>query len=371
MTAIDKATFTGVCVRKAAFLGVNPHYLVAIAQLRSGIDDGSSGALIGPYRLSQEQWDQYRTDAEFGYDYQSNQITNWIMQCSIFALMTYRAQTTLLNSLNRYPSTVELYNAEWPGNTATVADLQAALDTTAPFIGPAADALLEQTWTPSPVNADASKSIAEPTSPSHGPDVPPQPSDPALPGGPLGELIARGEGNYNSFNRGSTGSSGSADFAQVTIASIMHQQALPQGDPQRLFAVGKYQLIPSTMASAVASLGLNPQSTLTHSIQEQLFREYLIAIKRPAVKSFITNDGASLSQAQMSLALEFASVARPDTGLSNYGGVGGNKASITAAETASRLQQEQTHFQQMTAGGMTTTEAWIALSPGIEQGADA
>jgi len=371
MTAIDKAVFTGVCVRKAVFLGVNPHYLVAIAQLRSAIDDGSSGTLIGPYRLLQSQWDQFRTDAEFGYDYQSDQITSWIMQCSVFALMTYRAQTTLLNSLNRYPSTVELYNAQWPSNQTAVAELQTALDTTAPFIEPAANALLEQPWLPSPVNDGTDKPIPEPTSPSHGPDASPHPTDPSLPGGPLGELISRGEGNYNSFNRGTTGSSGSTDFTQVTIASIMHQQALPQGDPQRLFAVGKYQLIPSTMKSAIASLELNPQSALTHSIQEQLFREYLIAIKRPAVKSFITGGGASLDQAQMSLALEFASVARPDTGLSNYGGVGGNKASITAAETANRLQQEQTHFQQMTTGGMKAVDAWIALSPGIGQGSDA
>jgi hypothetical protein len=178
-------------------------------------------------------------------------------------------------------------------------------------------------------------------------------------------LIARGEGKYTSFNQGTAGGGGNIDFTQITIAQVMARQALPAGDHNRLFAVGKYQLIPSTMKAAVAKLGLETGRALTHAVQEALFRKYLVAVKRPQVKAFVTNAGGSLASAQMSLALEFASVARPDTGRSNYEGSGGNRASIAAVETADRLQQEKTNWQKLTQGGMSAEQAWVALSPGI------
>ena len=151
----------------------------------------------------------------------------------------------------------------------------------------------------------------------------------------------------------------------MTIAAVMAQQALPAGNANRLFAVGKYQLIPSTMRSAVATLALNTQSALTHSVQEAFFRKYLVAVKRPQMKAFITGTGGSMGSAQMSLALEFASVARPDTGRSNYEGVGGNKASISAAETANRLQREHDQWNSLKNQGRSAEQAWAALSPGI------
>lgn len=366
MTAIDPTQFATTCVQNAAYLGVNPHYLVAVAKFRSNLDDGTNGTQIGPYRLEQAQWIQYCTDNEFAYDYQAGDISNWIMQCAVFALMTYREQTTLLNNLKVYPSMVQLYAAQWPNDPPpAVADLQTALDATAPLVAPAANTLLGQTWTPSPVVGSPEASVPEPTTPAKGSSGAAPGPDPARPGGLLGELIARGEGNYNSFNRGTAGAGGSMDFSQLTIAAVMAQQALPQGDAQRLFAVGKYQLIPSTMKGAIASLGINTSGMLTHAVQEKLFRQYLVAIKRPAVKAYITNNGGGLTSAQMSLALEFASVARPDTGLSNYGGIGGNRASISAAQTAAALQQENGQWASFRNQGMSADQAWAALSPGI------
>jgi hypothetical protein len=118
------------------------------------------------------------------------------------------------------------------------------------------------------------------------------------------------------------------------------------------------------MKAAVAKLGLASQSALTHAVQETLFRKYLVAVKRPLIKAFITGTGGSLASAQISLALEFASVARPDTGRSNYEGTAGNHAS--AVETANRLQQERDTWTNLTTqGGMSAETAWVALSPGI------
>lgn len=189
-------------------------------------------------------------------------------------------------------------------------------------------------------------------------------------GGALGELIAAhesGKAGYGAYNKGNAGDAVKPiDFSQMTIKNIMNHQSLPKGNANRLFAVGKYQLIPVTMKDAVSKLGLNPNDTLTPKLQEKLFRNYLVAIKRPAVKDFITGQrNVSLSTAQMALAFEFASIARPDTGRSNYGGIAGNKASLTAQRTARALVQERRTFLQLLNSGKTPEEAWVALSPGI------
>jgi hypothetical protein len=148
----------------------------------------------------------------------------------------------------------------------------------------------------------------------------------------------------------------------MTLAQVRAQQALPRGNANSLFAVGKYQIIPSTMKDAIAKLGLDPNRMLTPDLQEFLFRNYLVGIKRPQVKSFITGAGTTLKAAQLALALEFASVADPNTGKSHYGGSSGNRASITTTQTAMALNAEQAKFQQNVASGMSSSNAWTTLS---------
>jgi hypothetical protein len=184
-------------------------------------------------------------------------------------------------------------------------------------------------------------------------------------GGPLGRLVAAhesGRQGYQAFNRGNAGDSGRIDFSVMTLAMIRAQQSLPRANPNRLFAVGKYQIIPSTMRDAIAKLGLGVDRKLTNDLQEALFRNYLIAIKRPQVKSFITGGGSTLADAQLALALEFASFADPQTGKSHYGGSGGNRASVTIAQAAVALKAERTTYQADLAAGMTPDKAWNALS---------
>jgi hypothetical protein len=151
------------------------------------------------------------------------------------------------------------------------------------------------------------------------------------------------------------------NFSVMTLAAIRSLQAKPRSDPNRLFAVGKYQIIPSTMRDAITRLGLSVDRMLTNDLQETLFRDYLIAIKRPQVKSFITGGGSTLGDAQLALALEFASFADPHTGRSHYGGSGGNRSSVTIAQAAVALKAEQTAYQSLVAG-MTPDKAWNALS---------
>jgi hypothetical protein len=174
-------------------------------------------------------------------------------------------------------------------------------------------------------------------------------------GGAIGDLIGRAEsrGDYNAFNRGAAASAGSVNLTGMTIADILAAQALPAGDPNRLFAVGKYQLIPPSLRDAVKQLAIGPSEIFSPSLQEGIFRNYLLGIKRPAVKAYIVAKSDDLGAAQMALAMEFATVARPDTDMSYYGGA---PAMISAKDTAQALGQERDRYADLVAG------AWNALS---------
>lgn len=246
------------------------------------------------------------------------------------------------------------------------ADLQNALDAVKDAIVAAGNDVLGVTPDAAELVGDVKQPGVKPAPAGavNNPPVGPGPAGKPGAGGHLGQLIARGEGDYSTFNRGNAGDSArqKIDFSQMTIQDIMAHQALPPGNGQRLFAVGKYQVIPVTMRGAVASLGIAMNQTFGPTLQEQVFRNYLIADKRPNVKKYIIGQSNNLLGAQFALALEFASVADPNTGRSHYGGSGGNRASISSAETAKALNDERIQYQENIDEGMSSTDAWNALS---------
>src|SRR5688500_17735486 len=91
MTKEERAKFAEECVRQGVFFRIEPHYLLAIAQLRSGISSDSDGNLVGPFRLTQAEWDANRESNEFDIHFTSAQITSTIRQCVVFAFMAQRA----------------------------------------------------------------------------------------------------------------------------------------------------------------------------------------------------------------------------------------------------------------------------------------
>jgi Phage tail lysozyme len=129
---IPRPDFAEESVHQGLRFGVHPHYLVAVAELRSGISDASAGDRIGPFRLTQTEWDANSSDEEFNVtDFVPDDINAWDMQCCIYALMTLRAQNRCLVQLGRLPSAVELYQAQWPNDPAQLPNaLQDALDKT-------------------------------------------------------------------------------------------------------------------------------------------------------------------------------------------------------------------------------------------------
>ena len=170
--SIKGADFAEECVRQALFLGVNPYYLTAVAQLRSGIADDTQGDRIGPFRLTQTEWDANCFDAEFGFvDFEATDIKGWDMQCAIYALMTLRAQNRLLEQLGRYPNAIELYREQWPDDPVELpAKLQEAVGGTSALVDAAAEKVVGEPAKEAPqsdnTQTPASEPAADTTKPS-------------------------------------------------------------------------------------------------------------------------------------------------------------------------------------------------------------
>lgn len=159
--------------------------------------------------------------------------------------------------------------------------------------------------------------------------------------GTLLDFIAKGEGSYNSSNRGTkdeeiVGSShsttrGGKQLSEMTIGEIQQLQSIKDPDnADRLFAVGKYQLIPSTMSMAVKSLNLSEDQVFDEQTQEALGM-WLMMQKRPALGAYIKGEHDDLDKAVTAAAREWASLPDPKTGKSFYGQ--GNKAQHSVEET--------------------------------------
>jgi len=143
-----------------------------------------------------------------------------------------------------------------------------------------------------------------------------------------------GDKGYNAYNRGdyflakkNEGAylkSNNIDFSKMTIADYLKRTnkkldaggKLDASDPNVLFAVGKYQLIPGTMKVMAEKLKLDPDKTyLTPEIQDMLFAKGLTTKGgggRFAVDDYINGkEGATRDAAILALAMEFASVGVP------------------------------------------------------------
>lgn len=209
--------------------------------------------------------------------------------------------------------------------------------------------------------------------------------------GPLAKLIATvesGSAGYNAFNRGTSGGSitgsGSMNLVSMPMTEIMAKQSLPPGSPDRLFAVGKYQCIPTTLREACNSLNLDPSCTFNETIQDRICQEYLVGKKRPALVAYYNNPDKSnealLLKAGKSLAAEFASIEDPEYPGYPYGGPngkyykGGNRVKITSATLKTTLLQEWdfrngkgnvSYTSTTTATGSTVTSQQSTIPPTI------
>jgi hypothetical protein len=188
-TSIDRAEFAENCIQQAFFVGINAHFVMATAQLRSKITAGKDGDKVGAFRLTVDQWKQALTDKELVLDFAENQIEDWRKQCAAFAVIAFRAQekfsddsqakSTADPKVGKLPSSVELYRAIWPTDAAKLPeDMQEALKLTAKNIEEAIpnvtevkleDPVLENANDPaSPTNPTGGTATAPDTAPGSG-----------------------------------------------------------------------------------------------------------------------------------------------------------------------------------------------------------
>ena len=160
---------------------------------------------------------------------------------------------------------------------------------------------------------------------------------------PLMDLIAKGEGNYNSVNRGYAGDTPGGiqgitgqTFENYTVGQVMEMQR------SSLYAVGRYQFIPSTLRWAVRHSSVDELDMFTPEVQDRLMAT-LVIFKRPAVGAYLRGDHDLLGWALNELAKEWASI-EYRYGRSYYS-VGGNRAKITRAEASAVLQNIKSTWQ--------------------------
>ena len=160
---------------------------------------------------------------------------------------------------------------------------------------------------------------------------------------PLMDLIAKGEGDYNSVNRGYAGDTPGGiqgitglTFENYTVGQVMDMQR------SSLYAVGRYQFIPSTLRWAVRHSSVDELDMFTPEVQDRLMAT-LVIYKRPAVGAYLRGDHDLLGWALNELAKEWASI-EYRYGRSYYS-VGGNRAKISRAEVSAVLQDIKSTWQ--------------------------
>jgi len=175
--------------------------------------------------------------------------------------------------------------------------------------------------------------------------------------------IASGEGDYGSYNRGTAGdtprSQQSIDIQNLTVGQVMQLQRQGQ-----LFAVGKYQFIPGTLAEAVRSTGVDLEQKFDSSTQEQLFPYLISEAKRPKLASYLSGKSSDEDAAINDLAHEFASI--PTT--SGRGAYDGDRAGNQAAGGLNRVQKIRGILRGIRNSSASTTVAPDEV-PAAAQGA--
>ena len=156
---------------------------------------------------------------------------------------------------------------------------------------------------------------------------------------PLGDLIAKGEGDWNAVNRGWAGDTPGGlqhvigtDCSNITVGEIIALQ-----NQRRIYAVGRYQFIPTTFRYAVSVSGVSHSARFTPEVQNQLFAA-LLEHKRPAVAAYLRGEHDNLAHALDEMAREWSSVEYRN-GRGYHDHVGGNRAHISRWEMSQALDE--------------------------------
>jgi hypothetical protein len=158
-------------------------------------------------------------------------------------------------------------------------------------------------------------------------------------------FIAKGEGGYNSMNNGTRGDKivDSTHDSRIKISKLLTDMTLLEiiamqegtiSSGRKLFAVGRYQIIPETLKFAIKHSQFSFNTLFTEKIQDAL-AVTLIQKKRPALGAYLKGESNDLDKAMHAAAREWASLPNPKTGKSAYGS--GNRALHSRTEVSKAL----------------------------------
>lgn len=138
------------------------------------------------------------------------------------------------------------------------------------------------------------------------------------------------------------------NLTSMTIKQVMESQL----HTNVMFATGRFQIIPGTLIDAVKSLNLDVNSLYDEAIQDRIFEEYLIKVKRPAIIAYLEGNG-SVEDAIYDWAKEFASAGvrkgntiskgriAQEEGVSYYSGDGLNHAHLSPNQMVNILRESK------------------------------
>ncbi|WP_395301583.1 hypothetical protein V1599_14265 [Enterobacter sp. ECC-175] len=93
-------------------------------------------------------------------------------------------------------------------------------------------------------------------------------------------------------------------LTSMTIKEVMTSQ---EDDTSiGMFATGRFQVVPKTLKDAVSKLNLDVNALYDEEMQDKIFNEYLVKLKRPAIINYLEGNG-SVEDAIYDWAKEFAS----------------------------------------------------------------
>ena len=178
--------------------------------------------------------------------------------------------------------------------------------------------------------------------------------------------IHESKGNYNIYNQGKglNYKQGTTDFSKMSIDEVLRRQNLDMKDPNKLFATGKYQIIPETLKEAKKALKLSGEELYTPEMQDKIFSEYLTKEKRPEIESFVKS-GKGLDKAAVASAQEWASIGVESRGgKSWYSKDGINKAALTPEQIKKSLEVSRQRYQKALSEGKSEDEAYKLATTG-------
>ena len=141
--------------------------------------------------------------------------------------------------------------------------------------------------------------------------------DPPIASEALLSFIGAGEGDYNSMNQGTKGNKiiGSTNDASTILGKNLTEMTMKEvlkfQSKGKLFAAGRYQIIPDTMKSSMRRAGVTESDIFNKTTQDRLGSSLIYGNKREDLRDYLIGKSDDIDAANLDFAKEWASVPSP------------------------------------------------------------